>query len=179
MVGSADGLHWRHKPCSHVPVLAPTSSPAPSPEQLNSFFWISATLRPRSWAGAAHWVKSPMVGRWRSHCESQARWQSQKRWLECRRLQADGWSSQQPQDSSCPPHCPLNAPAWLIPKAGGIHREIQRGLRASVTVAKATLFGSTWGCSAGMSPPFPCHGGVSALLSHQHQLQSWGHLTLA
>lgn len=60
----------------------------PSPEQLNSFFWISATLRPRSCAGAAHCVKSPMVGRWRSHCASQARWQSQNRWLECRRLWA-------------------------------------------------------------------------------------------
>lgn len=159
-------------PLAYVPVLAPTSSPAFSPEQLNSFFWISATLRPRSWAGAAHWVKSPMVGRWRSHCESQARWQSQKRWLECRRLQKDGWSSQQPQDSSCPPHCPLNAPAWLIPEAEGIHREIQRGLRASVTIAKATSLGSTWVCSARMSPPFPCHGAVSALLSHQQQQQS-------
>lgn len=75
------------------PVSLPWHPPpplSPSPEQLNSFFWISATLRPRSWAGAAHWVKSPMVGRWRSHCESQARWQSQKRWLECRRLQVDG-----------------------------------------------------------------------------------------
>ena len=76
-VGCTDGTGF---------VPGPTSLPwhpppplSPSPEQLNSFFWISATLRPRSWAGAAHWVKSPMVGRWRSHCESQARWQSQKR----------------------------------------------------------------------------------------------------
>lgn len=82
VAGSREGL-------SPLPVSLPCHPPPPRfplPEQLNSFFWISATLRPRSWAGAAHWVKSPMVGRWRSHCESQARWQSQKRWLECRRL---------------------------------------------------------------------------------------------
>lgn len=59
------------------------------PEQLNSLFWTSATLRPRRLAGPEHWVKSPMVGRCLSHCESQARWQSQNRWLECRRLQED------------------------------------------------------------------------------------------
>lgn len=59
------------------------------PEQLNSLFWTSATLRPRRLAGPAHWVKSPMVGLCLSHCESQARWQSQSRWLECRRLQRD------------------------------------------------------------------------------------------
>lgn len=59
------------------------------PEQLNSLFWTSATLRPRRPAGPEHWVKSPMVGRCLSHCESQARWQSQNRWLECRRLQGD------------------------------------------------------------------------------------------
>lgn len=43
------------------------------PEQLNSLFWTSATLRPRRPAGPEHWVKSPMVGRCLSHCESQAR----------------------------------------------------------------------------------------------------------
>ena len=60
------------------------------PEQLNSLFWTSATLRPRRPAGPEHWVKSPMVGRCLSHWESQARWQSQNRWLECRRLQGVG-----------------------------------------------------------------------------------------
>lgn len=43
------------------------------PEQLNSLFWTSATLRPRRLAGPEHWVKSPMVGLCLSHCESQAR----------------------------------------------------------------------------------------------------------
>lgn len=60
------------------------------PEQLNSLFWTSATLRPRRPAGPEHWVKSPTVGRCLSHWESQARWQSQNRWLECRRLQGVG-----------------------------------------------------------------------------------------
>lgn len=46
-------------------------------------------MRPRRLAGPEHWVNSPMVGRCLSHCESQARWQSQNRWLECRRLQED------------------------------------------------------------------------------------------
>lgn len=47
-------------------------------------------MRPRRPAGPEHWVKSPMVGRCLSHCDSQARWQSQNRWLECRRLQGTG-----------------------------------------------------------------------------------------
>lgn len=78
---------------------------------------------------------------------------------------AGGWSSQQLQDSSCPPHCPPAAPAWLIPKSGGIQREIQRGLRASVPVAKATMLGmlcrgvptipSPWCCPSTTEPPAP------------------------
>lgn len=56
------------------------------PEQLNSCFCTSATLRPRSSAGEVHWVNSPTVGLWRSHCANQARWQSQCRLLEWRRL---------------------------------------------------------------------------------------------
>lgn len=92
---------------------------------------------------------------------------------------AGGRSSQQPQDSSPPPHCPRDAPAWLLPKPGGVQREIQRGLRVSVTVAKATWLGSTWGCSAGVSPPVPPRAALPALLSHQHQQQSWGHPTSA
>lgn len=43
------------------------------PEQLNSCFCTSATLRPRSSAGEVHWVNSPTVGLWRSHCANQAR----------------------------------------------------------------------------------------------------------
>lgn len=73
--------------------------------------------------------------------------------------------SQQPQDGSCPPHCPPAAPAWLIPKAGGIQSGTRRSPTASVPVAKATLLGSAWGCSAGLSPPSPPHGAVPALLS--------------
>lgn len=69
------------------------------PEQLNSLFWTSATLRPRRLAGPEHWVKSPMVGLCLSHCESQARWQSQNRWLECRRLQGDRAAHNPPDPS--------------------------------------------------------------------------------
>lgn len=77
-----------------------------------------------------------------------------------------------------PSECPsLAHPKGSIPKEG-IQSEIQRGLRASVTVAKATLLGRTRGCSAGVSPAFPCHDAVPALLSHHHQQQSWGHPAL-
>lgn len=72
------------------------------PAQLNSLFWTSATLRPRRLVGPEHWVKSPMVGRCLSHCESQARWQSQNRWLECRRLQGDR-AAHNPSPSAGPP----------------------------------------------------------------------------
>lgn len=56
------------------------------PEQLNSCFCTSATLRPRSSAGEVHWVNRPTVGLCRSHCANQARWQSQCRLFEWRRL---------------------------------------------------------------------------------------------
>lgn len=60
-----------------------------SPEQLNSCFCTSATLSPLSSAGEVHWVKRPIVGLCLSHWANQARWQSQFRLLEWRRLVKD------------------------------------------------------------------------------------------
>lgn len=73
------------------------------PEQLNSFFWISATLRPRREAGPAHCVNSPMVGRWRSHWESQPKWQSQNSWLECKRLEGGKNREKKAKEVNCHP----------------------------------------------------------------------------
>lgn len=152
--GSGDGLNPRGRLCDpiRVPAPVPAASPNPSPEQLNSFFWISATLRPRSWAGAAHWVKSPMVGRWRSHCDSQARWQSQKRWLECRRLRADGGSAA----VGCPlPTTPSSGgPNFPDPKATGTRRGC-RGSHGEPEGTSPRCRGHfAWG-TAGVSPPTP------------------------
>lgn len=100
-----------------------------SPEQLNSLFWTSATLRPRRLAGPEHWVKSPMVGRCLSHWESQARWQSQNRWLECRRL----WRDRGAHNPSGPPapaelweplHPRWGAPGpWCSPRSGTVYAQ--------------------------------------------------------
>lgn len=57
-----------------------------SPGQTYSFFCTSATLKPLRCTGAMQRVNWPMVRRCRSQSESQARWQSQYRWLEWRRL---------------------------------------------------------------------------------------------
>lgn len=73
-----------------------------------------------------------------------------------------------------PTPLPSECPSLSHPKGWGI----QRGLRASVTVVKAILLGSIWGCSAGVSPPFPRHGAVPAQLSHQHQPQGTPHSSL-
>lgn len=59
------------------------------PEQLNSCFWISATLIPRSCGGEEHCVKRPSVGLWRSHWDNQDSWQSQFRLFECKRLKEE------------------------------------------------------------------------------------------
>lgn len=57
-----------------------------SPLQTKSFFCTSGTLRPLIWAGAMHWVKGAKPRLALSQSESQDRWQSQWRLLECRRL---------------------------------------------------------------------------------------------
>lgn len=59
----------------------------PLPEQTKSFFCTSATRKPRRLTGARQKVNCPMVRRCRSQSDSQARWQSQCRKLECSRLQ--------------------------------------------------------------------------------------------
>lgn len=152
--GSGDGLNPRGRLCDpiRVPAPVPATSPAPSPEQLNSFFWISATLRPRSWAGAAHWVKSPMVGRWRSHCDSQARWQSQKRWLECRRLRVDRGS----EAVGCPlPTTPSSGgPNFPDPKATGTRRGCGGSHGEPEGTSPRCQGHLAWG-TAGVSPPSP------------------------
>lgn len=61
-----------------------------SPGHTYSFFCTSATLKPLRCTGAMQSVNWPMVRRCRSQSESQARWQSQYRWLEWRRLGEEG-----------------------------------------------------------------------------------------
>lgn len=56
------------------------------PEQLNSCFCTSATLSPLSSGGAVHCVNKPIVGLCLSHWANHARWQSQFRLFEWRRL---------------------------------------------------------------------------------------------
>lgn len=58
-----------------------------SPLQTKSFFCTSGTLRPLMWAGAMHCVKGAKPRLALSQSESQDRWQSQWRLLECRRLE--------------------------------------------------------------------------------------------
>lgn len=60
-----------------------------SPLQIKSFFCTSGTLRPLMLAGAMHWVKGAKPRRALSQSESQDRWQSQWRLLECRRLRGE------------------------------------------------------------------------------------------
>lgn len=54
--------------------------------QTKSFFCTSGTLSPLMWAGAMHCVKGAKPRLALSQSESQDRWQSQWRLLECRRL---------------------------------------------------------------------------------------------
>lgn len=61
-----------------------------SPGHTYSFFCTSATLKPLRCTGAMQSVNWPIVRRCRSQSESQARWQSQCRWLEWRRLGEEG-----------------------------------------------------------------------------------------
>lgn len=75
---------WRFKLCAWTTVGKKKKKELP--EQLNSCFWISATLIPRSCGGDEHCVNRPSVGLWRSHWDNQDRWQSQFRLFECRRL---------------------------------------------------------------------------------------------
>lgn len=63
---------------------------ASSPGHTYSFFCTSATLKPLKCTGAMQSVNWPTVRRCRSQSESQARWQSQYRWLEWRRLGEGG-----------------------------------------------------------------------------------------
>lgn len=63
---------------------------AASPGHTYSFFCTSATLKPLRCTGAMQSVNWPTVRRCRSQSESQARWQSQCRWLEWRRLGEEG-----------------------------------------------------------------------------------------
>lgn len=74
-----------------------------------------------------------------------------------------------------PTPCPLAAPIWLIPMAGGVQQGTCRSLRASALVAQATLLSSACRYTEGVFPPSPPHGAVSALLSRWHQQQSWGY----
>ena len=77
--------------CAHRWVSGGTGgegSHAISPGHTYSFFCTSATLKPLRCTGAMQRVNWPTVRRCRSQSESQARWQSQYRWLECRRLGA-------------------------------------------------------------------------------------------
>ena len=131
------------------------------PEQLNSLFWTSATLRPRRLAGPEHCVKSPMVGRCLSHWESQARWQSQNRWLECRRLRGGGRG----QGGSRPTWAPSPWPHSGSPFA---HRAGGRApgaplSRGTAYTQSATRLSPNLGitCSSGKLPsscPFPPSG---------------------
>ena len=75
-------LRWAHRWASGR--TGGEGSHAISPGHTYSFFCTSATLKPRRCTGAMQRVNGPTVRRCRSQSESQARWQSQYRWLEWR-----------------------------------------------------------------------------------------------